>query len=281
MVRVAAIQARPIDGLFSEKNLPRALKLLDIVKEHDVDIACFPEGYPSCGLNELCKKAREIESYVIATILVKSEGRRYESICTLIDPKGDVIGKQGKTTLLWVFEENLLEPVDSIPVHRTSIGNIGIVRCSEIIYPEPISMLTMDGADIVFVVSNWNTNVIHLWHRILLVRSWENWMPIVGVNTAVWTKHKLVYADNELEPRYGGYSVIILPEDISSIDDFIVKPYSGEVMFTEDRLIRAKAGAEEDILIADIDVKKYSEFRWKVFFRNRRLRFEFSKRVFK
>lgn len=276
MVRVAAIQARPIGGLLSEKNLQHALELLDKVRGYDVDIACFPEGYPSTGLHEISKKASDIGSYVVATFIFKDKEKRYESVCTLIGPDGEVIGKQGKTTLLWVFEENLLEPVDSLPVYDTNFGKVGIARCSEIIYPEPMLMLTRKGTDIVFVVSNWNSNVIHLWHRILLVRSWENWIPIVGVNTAVWVKHKLIYADYELEPRYGGYSMIILPEDVSSMDEFIVKPYGGEVMFTEDRLIKARAGADEEILVGDIDVRKYSDFRWNVFFRNKRLTCSFA-----
>ncbi|MEM2909883.1 MAG: carbon-nitrogen hydrolase family protein [Nitrososphaerota archaeon] len=278
---MAAIQAKPSDGLFTEKNLPRALKLLDDVARMEVDIAAFPEGYPSTGEKELCKKAREINSYVIATMLQKTQASKYGSTCILISPEGEVIGRQGKTTLLWVFEEGLFESVDSLPLHDTTHGKLGILRCSEIIYPEPMSILTMMGADIVFVVSNWNANVISLWHRIILVRSWENWMPVVGVNTAEWVKPQLVYAGFELEPRYGGHSIIVIPEDVMSIDEFIVKPYSGEKMFTEERLIRAKAGKDEEILVVDIDMKRYSEFRWKVFFRNRRLKFNALGMVFR
>lgn len=274
MVRVAAIQAKPLGGLFTEKNLPRALELLDNAAKLEVDIAAFPEGYPSTGEKELCKKAREINSYIIATILQKTQSGKYGSTCILIGPEGEVIGRQGKTTLLWVFEEGLFEPVDHLPLHNITHGKIGILRCSEIIYPEPTSMLSMMGADIIFVVSNWNANVIHLWHRIILVRSWENWMPIVGVNTAEWIKPRLVYADFELEPKYGGHSVIVVPEDVTNMDEFIVRPYSGESMFTEERLIKAKAGKDEEILVADVDLKRYSEFRWKVFFKNRRLKFD-------
>ncbi|MCS7135544.1 MAG: carbon-nitrogen hydrolase family protein [Nitrososphaerota archaeon] len=277
---MAAIQAKPSGGLFTEKNLPRALELLDKAAKMEFDIAAFPEGYPSTGEKELCKKARDINSYIIATMLQKTQAGKYGSICILISPEGEVIGRQGKTTLLWVFEEGLFEPTDSLPLHNTKYGKLGILRCSEIIYPEPMSILTMMGADIVFVVSNWNANVIHLWHRIILVRSWENWMPIVGVNTAEWTKSRLVYADFELEPRYGGYSVIVVPEDVTNMDEFIVRPYGGENMFTEERLIKAKAGKDEEILVADVCLKLYSDFRWKVFFRNRKLKFNMLEKSF-
>jgi len=280
LVKVAAIQAKPSGGLFTEKNLPRALELLENVARMDVDIAAFPEGYPSTGEGELCRKARDIGSYVIATILQKTQPHRYRSTCILISPEGEVIGRQGKTTLLWMFEEGLFESVDSLPLHDTAHGKVGILRCSEIIYPEPMAMLTMKGADIVFVVSNWNANVVHLWHRIILVRSWENWMPIVGVNTAEWVKPQLVYAGFELEPRYGGHSIIVVPEDLASMDEFIVRPYSGESMFTEERLIRAKAGKDEEILVANIELKRYSHFRWNVFFRNRKLKFNVSEKSF-
>lgn len=279
LVRVAAIQAKPCNGLFSEKNLPRALELLDRVVRKDVDIAAFPEGFPSTGDKELCRKAKEISTYIIATILQKTGAHKYRNESILIDPNGQVVGRQGKMMLLWVFEEGLVEPVSDLPVYETTHGRIGVLRCSEIIYPEPATMLTMKGADIIFVQSNWNSNVIWLWHRIILVRTWENWIPIVGVNTAEWVKTRIAYAGFNLAPRYGGHSIITIPEDISTLDDFIIKPYSGEKMFTEERMIKARAGRDEEILVADIDVKRYSEFRWKAFFRNRRMRYTFERLV--
>lgn len=271
LVRVAAIQAKPCEGLFTERNLPRALKLLDELARKDVDVAAFPEGFPSTGEEELCHKAREINSYVIATILHKTETLKYRNESILISPDGQVVGRQGKTTLLWVFEEGLVDPVDVLPVHETEHGRIGILRCSEIIYPEPAAMLTMKGADIIFVQSNWNANVIWLWQRIILVRAWENWMPIVAVNTAEWKKDGIVYAGFDLAPKYGGHSAVVIPEDVSTLDDFIIRPYSGEKMFTEERMSSARAGGDEEIIIADIDLKRYSQFRREVFFRNRRI----------
>jgi len=72
-MRVAVIQARPRGSLYNKKNLRYAIKLLDRIKNTDVDIAALPEGYPSVGEGELCKKAKDLGVYLIFSILTKSK----------------------------------------------------------------------------------------------------------------------------------------------------------------------------------------------------------------
>jgi len=271
-MRVAAIQAKPIDGLYSKKNVPRALKLLEKAAKKTIDIACFPDGYPSTGEKEICKKVQDLGIHVIASILIKSESGKYRNEGILISPSGEILGRHEKTVLLWAFEADLIQPGKELNVFRTRLGNIGILKCSETLYPEPATNLTLKGADIIFVQANFLSNLLGFWHRILMARSWENWMPIVAVNTARWKKKNIVYKDVELNPSYGGKSTIFIPESFQTLDEFMVKPFSGGIFYTKKRMCKAIAGYREEIIFSDIDLSIYRRFR-EVFFKNRKMQY--------
>jgi len=261
-MRVAVIQAEPVDALYSERNLPRALKLLDEAAKKEADIACFPDGFPSTGEKEICKKARDLDIHVIASIAKKTQSHKYYDESLMISSKGEVLGRHKKVILLWMFEPDLIEPGKEFKVFKTSLGNIGILKCSETLYPEPASILARNGADIIFVQANFPTNILELWHRILLVRAWENWVPIAAANVAVWVKTGVVYKDVELTTVYGGKSVIIVPEELGrSMEELPIVTFSRGDFFAERRMIRALAGHSEEIIYSDIDLNFYAKLR--------------------
>ncbi|MBS7644019.1 carbon-nitrogen hydrolase family protein [Candidatus Bathyarchaeota archaeon] len=271
-MRVATIQARPIDGLHSEKNVPRALKLLEEAAEKNIDLACFPDGYPSTGEKKICKKAQDLNIYVIASILTKCKNGKYCNEGVLISPSGEILGRHEKTVLLWAFEEDIIRRGKELNVFKTKLGNIGVLKCSETLYPEPAANLTLKGADIIFVQANFLSNLLEFWHRILMVRSWENWMPIVAVNTAKWKKESIIYKNFELSPSYGGKSVVFVPENFQTLDEFMVRPFNGGIFYTKKRMCKAMAGYGEEIILANIDLSIYRRFR-EVFFKNRKMQF--------
>lgn len=271
-MRVAIIQAEPVDVLYSDRNLPRALKLLDEASKREVDIACFPDGFPSTGEKEMCKKARDLNIHVISSIARKINAHKYYDESILISSTGDVLGRHKKVILLWMFEPYLIEPGKEFNVFKTSLGNIGILKCSETLYPEPASILADKGADIIFVQANFPTNILELWHRILLVRAWENWMPIAAANVAVWVKKGVVYKDVELTTVYGGRSVIIVPEELGrSMEELPIVTFSRGDFFAERRMIKALAGHGEEIIFSDIDLNFYAKLR-RDFLKYRRFR---------
>jgi len=261
-VKIAVVQAMPIGALYSNKNLPRALHLLDEMSKKEVDIACFPDGYPSTGENEICKKAHDLGMFLVASIATRTKSNKFYDESILIDPKGEVIGRHRKVVLLWMFEPYLIEPGNEFNVFKTSIGNIGILKCSETLYPEPASILANKGADIIFVQANFPTNILDLWHRILLVRVWENWIPIAAANTGVWVKEGVTYKEVELATVYGGKSAIIIPEELGkSMEELPLITFSRGDFFAERRMIKALAGHGEEIIFSEIDIDFYSKLR--------------------
>jgi len=269
-MKIAAIQPKLVGGLFNEKNVPHALNLLENAAKMEIDIACFPDGYPSTGEKELCEKARDLGIYLVASIRKKSETNKHYNEAILIGTKGEILGRHRKTTLCWLLEPELVQPGEGLNVVKINLGNMGILKCVEILYPEPATILTLKGADIIFVQANFLTNLIEFWHRTLLVRSWENWIPIVAVNTAKWRKRGYIYEDKELNIHYGGKSVIIAPENWKNIEDFIVRPFNGGIFYSKKRMRKAIAGYGEEIIFHDIDLNLYTQFR-KSFLKNRRL----------
>lgn len=269
-MKVVVVQAMPVDGLYSDKNLPRALRLLDELANKGVDIVCFPDGYPSTGESEICRKARDINVYVIASIATKIAANRFYDESLVINSKGEVVGRHKKVVLLWMFEPYLIEPGKEFGVFKTPIGNIGILKCSETLYPEPASILANKGADIIFVQANFPTNILNLWHRILLVRAWENWIPIAAANNAVWVKEGVIYKDVELTTVYGGKSIIIVPEEFGkSMEELPLIAFSHGDFFAERRMVKALAGHGEETIFSDIDLGFYSRLR-KEFLKYRR-----------
>lgn len=261
-MKIAVVQAAPQGALYTDKNLPHALKLLDEAAKKEIDIVCFPDGYPSTGENELCKKARDLSLHVIASIATKSDSQKYYDESVLISSKGEVLGRHKKVVLLWMFEPYLIKAGKEFNVFKTDIGNIGILKCSETLYPEPAFILANKGADIIFVQANFPTNILELWRRILLVRAWENWIPIAAANVAVWVKEGVVYKDVELTTVYGGRSVIIVPEELGrSMEELPLITFSRGDFFAERRMVKALAGHGEEIITSEIDTRFYSKLR--------------------
>jgi len=261
-VRVAVIQAMPVDGLYSKKNLSRALELLDKLPDQGIDIAVFPDGYPSTGEDEIRKKTAEIGVHVVASVTQKIAPRKYYDESIVIDPNGEIVGRHRKAVLLWMFEPELIEPGDAMEVFSISLGNIGILKCSETLYPEPASILAQKGADIILVQANFPTNILHHWHRILMTRAWENWIPIAAANNAVWVKEGVVFKEVDLTTVYGGKSLIIVPECIGeSMEDLPLISFSRGDFFAERRMIKAMAGHGEEVIIEDINLDFYRNLR--------------------
>lgn len=279
-MKIAAIQAEPIDGLFSEKNLAHSLDLLRKASRRGANVACFPDGYPSAGEEEICREARDLNIVVIASFVgQKDDGTRYDEIL-VINTNGEIVCRQSKILLYWSFEPDFLKQGTEYNIISTKWGNIGILKCWEIGFPEAAYRMVLSGVDIIFNPAHWMSNLLELWHSILFVRCFENHVPIVAVNSAKWKKVDFIYKykDKKLSPSYGGKSVIVLPENISSLEEGTLRSYSDEVYFNRETMFKAEAGDGEEILFYDIDLASFRKVR-QDFLKNRSQSVERFRRV--
>jgi len=201
MIDIALIQMRIIDGN-KELNLKNGLSFLKdlTVREPFPDIVCLPElfntGYDLHNVQKLAEpligetinKIREISKnnfMVIGTILEKQDGKFYNT-AFILDKTGEIIGKYRKIHLFFpMLEKEYLTPGDSINIfHVSEFPNlkVGLAICYDLRFPELFRAIVLQGANIIFVPSEFPTPKNDVWKTLLIARAIENQVFLVGIN---------------------------------------------------------------------------------------------------
>lgn len=112
------------------------------------------------------KLAGKYGIYIVGGLYNKRNGKAYNS-GILFGPDGKIVGIYDKVHLAG-GEKIGLTPGNSFPVFETNIGNIGILVCWDMQYPEAARELVLNGADVI-VCPTWG------WENIYgLSRAYEN-----------------------------------------------------------------------------------------------------------
>jgi len=175
-----------------EVNIKRALKYIDEASEKGAKIICFPESFPGpwsddnmySPVEELAKKAAERKVYVICGTLelVQKKPEHYYNTEVLIGSRGQIIGKYRRTTPHgpWMYKGGPLwnynyEVGNDLPVFNTEYCKIGILVCSEVYTPELARILSLKGAEIIFMpMGATRPKLWETWITLLKARAYEN-----------------------------------------------------------------------------------------------------------
>lgn len=112
------------------------------------------------------KISSQYGTYIVGGLYNKRNGKVYNS-GILFGPKGEITGIYDKVHLAG-GEKVGLTPGNSFPVFKTPIGNIGILVCWDMQFPEAARELVLGGADVI-VCPTWG------WENIYgLSRAYEN-----------------------------------------------------------------------------------------------------------
>lgn len=199
-VKIAIGQMKPVQG-DTTSNLQKAITMTREAAENGADIISFPElfyqGYhPSAEemqmlaepvdgpmVQTLCKVAKEKGIYIIGGYAesVKIAGRIYNS-AIFINDKGEVIGNMRKV-YLWGAEKLKFREGNEFPVFDTPMGKIGIMICYDMEFPEPMRIMALKGAEIVFGPSVWSIPAQTRWNVDLAAGALYNVFFTVGPNT--------------------------------------------------------------------------------------------------
>lgn len=198
-IKIAVVQMKSEQGDTS-KNLQKAILFIKEAAENGANIVCLPElfysGYhlesevlqrlaePMDGtmVQTLCKVAREKGIFIIAGYAesVDIPGRIYNS-AIFINDDGEVIGNMRKVNS-WGQEKLKFREGKEFPVYETKLGKIGIMICYDVEFPEPMRIMALKGAELVFIPAVWSIPAEPRWHIDLAAGALYNLLFTVGAN---------------------------------------------------------------------------------------------------
>ena len=252
-MRLAMIQMNVVRD--KQENLTHAWELLRQAAREGIDLAVLPEMFccpysnrffRAYGEEEgemvwtaLSQIARELRIYLIGGSMPELSGGKVYNTSYVFDREGRQIAKHRKTHLFDInveggqrFQESaVLSPGDQITVFDTEFGKIGLCICFDFRFQELAKAMADRGAQLIVVPAAFNmtTGPAH-WELLFRQRAVDNQVFTLGTAPA----------RNEAE-RYVSYANSILAD-----------PW-GTVL--------ARAGVNEEILLAEIDFAQNEAIR--------------------
>jgi predicted amidohydrolase len=202
-----------------EDNLVKMSEFVSkIASQQKVDLIVFPElvtsGFelgvrftelaqriPGPSVNLIAQRASEFGVYIAFGMVSKEkvESVLYNS-AVLVGPDGELVGSYNKVHLRgeerMAFREGF-----RLPVFETEIGHIGLTLGWDLAYPEVARSLTLDGAELICVLANWEKAQIEEWRTYIRARAYENALYVAAANRV----------GEDVTLSFGGESAIIGP----------------------------------------------------------------------
>ena len=188
----------------TEENLNHCFQMLEQAAAEGADLAVttetvnafgapgdkrlsFPElfeGLDGVQVKRFSEAAKKHHMHIVAGLLLTMEGKTY-NCAVLFDRKGDIVGIHKKVHLP-AGEEVNITPGDGFEVFHTELGNIGMLVCWDMQFPESVRELALGGADLICCPT----------------LGWEN---IYGLARAYESSVSIAAAMAGYEGGYGGY----------------------------------------------------------------------------
>lgn len=198
-VKIAAVQIAP-RLMETRSNLDRMLAMAREAAAERADLIVFPEcslaGYvfsnrrelgsfaetiPGPSSEELASLCQELDIFVVFGLWEK-EGERLFNASVLVGPQG-LIASYRKNHLPFLGGDRFVDIGDRpFQVYQTPIGNIGLQICYDIAFPEGSRVLTLLGADILVLSTNFPQGRGEKYRRVICARSFENRVHVVSAN---------------------------------------------------------------------------------------------------
>lgn len=232
-VTIATVQFQPKLGE-PEDNLVKMSEFVSkIASQQKVDLIVFPElvtsGYelgvrftevaqrvPGPSINLMAQRAAEFGVYVAFGLVTKE---KVESVifnsAVLVGPDGELVGTYNKVHLRgeerMAFREGF-----RFPVFETEIGNIGLMLGWDLAFPEVARSMAMDGAEILAVMTNWETPYMDEYRTYVKSRAYENALFVAASNRV----------GEDVTVNFGGESMIVGPR--GKIHAAVLPPQASE-----------------------------------------------------
>ena len=198
-IKIAAVQMDP-EIMKNRENLDNILLKTRNAASNGADLIVFPEcaltGYvfasreeaipfmetiPGPSTDKLIACCKELGVYVIVGLLEIDAGKCF-NVAALMGPQG-LVGKYRKVHLPFLGIDRFVDPGDKpFQVYKTPIGNIGIHICYDCNFPESARIMTLLGADILALPTNWPEGRGKVAKYVIITRAYENKVHLVAVD---------------------------------------------------------------------------------------------------
>lgn len=217
-VTIAVVQMKPKLGEAEDNLVKMSETISKIASQQRVDLIVFPElitsGYelgvrftelaqrvPGPTINLIAQRANEYGVYIAFGMVTKE---RVESVlynsAILVGPDGELLEAYNKIHLRgeerMAFREGF-----KLPIIPTEIGNIGLMVGYDLAFPEVARSLSLDGAEILCVMANWEAGQIDEWKTYVRSRAYENSVFVAAANRI----------GEDVTLNFGGESMIVGP----------------------------------------------------------------------
>ncbi|MEL7674345.1 MAG: carbon-nitrogen hydrolase family protein [Chloroflexota bacterium] len=217
-ITVATVQMKPALGEVEDNLVKMTDFISTIASQQKVDLIVFPElitsgnelgvrfteiaqRIPGPSANLIAQRAADYGVYIAFGMVMKE---RVESVlyntAVLVGPDGELVGSYNKVHLhgeeRMAFREGF-----RLPVFDTDIGQIGLMIGWDLAFPEVARALTLDGAEVLCVLANWETSEMDEWRTYVKARAYENALYVVGANRV----------GEDVTLSFGGESMIVGP----------------------------------------------------------------------
>ena len=198
-IKIAAVQMAPRLMKIRE-NLESILSAVRKATDSQANLIVFPEcsltGYvfssrqealsfaetiPGPSTEKITSLCQELKVYVIFGILEKGSDRLFNA-AAFVGPQGLIAGYR-KNHLPFLGVDRFVDIGDRpFQVHQTPIGNIGLQICYDIAFPESSRVMTLLGADILALSTNFPRGRGEKYSHIISARAFENRVHLVSAN---------------------------------------------------------------------------------------------------
>jgi predicted amidohydrolase len=180
-------------------------------------------------LNDLQNWSRQ-HGLVLVGSLPELVGDVVYNTAYVVDSDGAIVGSYRKIHLFSVTQEHRHFARGSQPlVCQTQAGQLGVMTCYDLRFPELARRLALDGADLLCYGALWPAVRADHWALLLRARALENQLFVLGCN-GCGTEGKTIY---------GGRSALVSPAGV----------------------VLAEADDQESRLLATLDMNEMDEFR--------------------
>ncbi len=198
-IKIAAVQMNP-EIMQKRQNLDHVLLSMKATAGNGADLIVFPEcaltGYvfgsreeaipfmeaiPGPSTKEIGALCKELGVHTAVGLLEKDGAKCYNA-AVLVGPDG-LIGKYRKNHLPFLGIDRFLDSGNRpFEVFDTPVGRLGIHICYDATFPESARIMTLLGADILILPTNWPQGRGRVVKYVINTRAYENKVHFVAVD---------------------------------------------------------------------------------------------------